>query len=395
MSTLSPVFPSSEQVCPLKFTEKDISDLVGLTYQAALNGTAGWREFLAEFGKIGDGFKTFFLIQDTSSNAANGVLYDGFDPEWIEAFEAYYASTNPTPVDILGIGDIKTSSMMIERSEMEASEFYNDWLKPQEDLIGCAALTVNRSAGQVFVIGSSIRRRDIDEKEPATVKLLGLIKPHVLRVLEIQRTICEQRLLLSVAAHTPAETVGIFVTQGHHRLVYTNDVGASLLCEGRVVRMDEMGRFRFTDPADEQAHQAAIPAIVSDMVGEVKCFEASAGTDSELVYRCKVTPLQAFDVLPGALAAIRTGSAGLNVLTIEQIRMAETPVQTLASRFGLTRSEARAALRVANGETAKEISEAHSVSLATVRNQIKSAMFKVGVRRQVELALTVFKATNR
>ena len=375
----------------MMFTEADVSELIGLTYQTALSGKSGWRDFLRRFGEIGDGFKTFFLVQDGYSNAANGILYDGFDPEWIDAFEAHYASTNPTPVDTLGVGDIKTSAMMIDPSEMEASEFYNDWLKPQGDLIGCAALTVNRSAEQVFMIGSSIRRRDIDEKEPATAKLLELIRPHVLRVLDIQKTLCEQRLLLSAAAHGPAERVGIFVTQGHQRLVYANDVGASLLSEGRIVRLDELGRFRFTDPADENAHHAAIPAIVSDIVGEVKCFEASAGADNGLACRCKVAPLRAYDTLPGALAAIRSGSAGLNLLTIEQTRKAEDPRRALAIRFGLTPAEARAALRIANGETAKEIAEDLAVSLVTVRNQIKSAMSKVGAHRQIELALTVLK----
>ncbi|MEY8801952.1 helix-turn-helix transcriptional regulator [Leisingera sp. XS_AS12] len=378
----------------MTYDEKDVTELVGLTYQAALSGTTGWREFLSKFGKLGDGCKTFFLIQDSARNAANGILYDGFDPEWIEAFEAYYASTNPTPVNTLGIGDIKTSSMMIERSEMEASEFYNDWLKPQGDLIGCAALTVNRSAEQVFVIGSSIRRRDVDVKEPETAKLLGLIKPHVLRVLEIQKTICDQRLLLTTETNRPAENVGIFVTQGHHRLIYSNDVGANLLREGRVVQLDELGRFRFSNPEDEHAHQTAIPAVVSNLIGDVKRFAASASKDDEFAYRCKLTPLQACDTLPGALAAIRNGGAGFNVLTIEQIRKSEDPIQSLASRFGLTRSEARAAIGIAKGTSAREIAEAHSVSLVTVRNQIKAAMSKVGVHRQVELALTVFKTIN-
>lgn len=81
----------------------------------------------------------------------------------------------------------------------------------------------------------------------------------------------------------------------------------------------------------------------------------------------------------------------MNLLTIEQNRKAEDPRRALTVRFGLTRAEARAALRIANGETAKEIAEDLAVSLVTVRNQIKSAMSKVGAHRQIELALTVLK----
>ncbi|WP_411351928.1 helix-turn-helix transcriptional regulator [Leisingera aquaemixtae] len=378
----------------MKYTEEDFSELVGLTYQAALSGQAGWSDFLEKLGEIGDGLKTFFLIQESFSNAANGLLYDGYDPEWIAAFEAYYAAINPTSVKNFGVGEVMTSDMMIDRAQMERSEFYNDWLKPQEDLIGCAALTVNKSAEQVFIIGSSIRRRDVDEKEAATARLFGLIKPHVLRVLEIQKVLFEQRLLLSTGAQSPPETIGIFVTKGHHNLIYANEFGLSLLREGKAVVLDGFGRFKFSDPVNDRAHHAAIPAIVHDLIGEVKWFEAYVEENSEFFYRCKVTPLHAFEHLPGALSAIRSGSAGLNVLTIEQTRMADDPVQALVSRFGLTCAEARVSLKLADGQSVKAIAEAHSVSPVTVRNQIKSAMSKAGVHRQTELALKVLRAIS-
>lgn len=376
---------------PLRVSEADISELIGLTYQAALTGKAGWLDFLAKFGEVGDGLKTFFLIQSDHSNTSTGLLYDGFDPEWIAAFEAYYSAINPTPVKNFGIGDITTSGMMIDRTAMEASEFYNDWLRPQEDLIGAAAFTVTRSAEQVFIIGSSIRRRDADDKEIATARLLGLLKPHILRALKVQKTLCEQRIMLSLSARSAGEDLGIFVTQGHHSLVYANDFGESLLREADIVLHDELGRFRFADPENDKTHHDAIPAISDCLIGDVKSFSASIGGSSEFDYRCRITPLDTCNHLPGALAAIRAGSAGLNVLTIEKIRKTEDPTRMLATRYRLTQAEARVALKIAKGETLKQIAEAHAVALVTVRNQAKAAMSKVGVHRQIELALAVAK----
>ncbi|CRL10817.1 hypothetical protein NIT7321_01665 [Phaeobacter italicus] len=302
----------------MKFTEADVAKLIHLTYKAAVDGEAGWSGFLSKFGEICDGSKTFFLIQDSSQKSPNGILYDGFDPEWIDAFEAYYASINPTPVNLFGVGEINTSAMMIDPSKMEQSEFYNDWLRPQEDLIGSAALTVSRFAEQIFVIGSSIRRKDIERKEQATARLLKLLRPHIFMALDVQKTVCNQKLILAASAKSEAENVGVFVTHGHSRLVYANDIGLSLLREGHVVHLDELGRFRFSHSEDERLHHAAIPAIVSDTLGEIRSFRARGGAETEFVFRCTLTPLQVCDVLPGPLAAIRAGSAGLNVLTVEK-----------------------------------------------------------------------------
>jgi DNA-binding CsgD family transcriptional regulator len=57
----------------------------------------------------------------------------------------------------------------------------------------------------------------------------------------------------------------------------------------------------------------------------------------------------------------------------------------LRQRFGLTESEFKVADLIAAGLTSREIAEGRQVSLHTVRGQIKAALNKTGLRRQVEL----------
>jgi DNA-binding CsgD family transcriptional regulator len=52
---------------------------------------------------------------------------------------------------------------------------------------------------------------------------------------------------------------------------------------------------------------------------------------------------------------------------------------------GLTSAEARLALLLAEGLSLKEASEALSVSVLTLRSQLKSVFVKTGVKRQTEL----------
>ena len=62
---------------------------------------------------------------------------------------------------------------------------------------------------------------------------------------------------------------------------------------------------------------------------------------------------------------------------------------SLRERFGLTGSEARIALQLAQGQRASEIASGASVALSTVRTHIRSILDKCGVRSQVQLVALV------
>lgn len=57
----------------------------------------------------------------------------------------------------------------------------------------------------------------------------------------------------------------------------------------------------------------------------------------------------------------------------------------LVARHGLTPQEARTVPTLAEGSSAREIAEARRVSVHTVRNQIRSAMSKMEVRRRLDV----------
>jgi DNA-binding CsgD family transcriptional regulator len=63
----------------------------------------------------------------------------------------------------------------------------------------------------------------------------------------------------------------------------------------------------------------------------------------------------------------------------------EPDANILQEIFGLTKAEARLALRLACGETLEDIAEEHDVSISTARVQLKSIFAKTGTSRQAEL----------
>jgi DNA-binding CsgD family transcriptional regulator len=76
--------------------------------------------------------------------------------------------------------------------------------------------------------------------------------------------------------------------------------------------------------------------------------------------------------------------AGVLALTPVTLPQAP-PVELVQSLFDLTPAEARVARDLTTGQTVEEIATSGSVSIATVRSQVRGIMEKIGCRRQAEV----------
>lgn len=71
------------------------------------------------------------------------------------------------------------------------------------------------------------------------------------------------------------------------------------------------------------------------------------------------------------------------------MRADEEVARKLAEDFGLTPAETDIVLRLNSGENTSAIAKGRGASIHTVRNQLKTAMVKIGVRRQVDVVRQV------
>jgi DNA-binding CsgD family transcriptional regulator len=131
------------------------------------------------------------------------------------------------------------------------------------------------------------------------------------------------------------------------------------------------------DKAADQLLRDAIAAI--DMAGgtSVRSFPVrDTGADAMMVAHVVPIRLSARDIFVRCAAAL--------VLTPVTLPQAP-PVELVQSLFDLTPAEARVARRLATGETVEEIASVGSVSLNTVRTQVRGVLEKTGCRRQAEV----------
>lgn len=92
-------------------------------------------------------------------------------------------------------------------------------------------------------------------------------------------------------------------------------------------------------------------------------------------------------------AAARNPFLGARVLLVfsEAKVYARLPTGYLGSLFGLTPTEARLAISLAEGHSLELIAHGHKISLATARNQLKSVFLKTDPHKQSELVALLLR----
>jgi len=106
--------------------------LVDMVYEAALDPMR-WPDFMQALSGVLGGPGIFF-VQDASNTSANVFEYSEFDDAFIKSYAAFYATKNPWLPRIepsAASGTVVTSENLLDPGDYEATEFYNDWMRPQ------------------------------------------------------------------------------------------------------------------------------------------------------------------------------------------------------------------------------------------------------------------------
>lgn len=136
-------------------------------------------------------------------------------------------------------------------------------------------------------------------------------------------------------------------------------------------------RLALHDPVADRMLEEALAAI--DLANNQRSIPVRAEPGGAITGVVQVVPVrrQAHDVF-GSTAAI---------VTLSQSKARTADATLIHSLFDLTPAEIAVAQAIALGQTPASIAQSSGRSIATVRNQIRSAMSKTGSTRQVELIL--------
>ncbi len=168
---------------------------------------------------------------------------------------------------------------------------------------------------------------------------------------------------------------GIMFTDMESRVLFLNSAAKKTCTNGSGVFISKDKRCCAVDPNENSALHRLVHQISN---------ESGDGADEDYTFR--ITGEDG-EVLTMLVVSVGKQSAGHGVAIFMDsgggfFNISE---ETLKSVYGLTQSEAGLLLRMVQGETLAEISKARSVTLHTVRAQLKAVFAKTDTNRQASL----------
>ncbi|WP_157973507.1 hypothetical protein [Tropicimonas sp. IMCC34043] len=272
-------------------TDSNFDLLTSLANAAALDQRK-WAWFLQALSDAAGGIKLHLFSQDQTTRSVLSHITHGYDSKYLDSFETYYRTMDVRSSRIarLPVGRAVINRDVLSDEEMMRTEFYAEWLRPQEDILGGGVMVLERGAGRLTAIGGSIRRCDRSRLEAPFVRLLQRLAPALQNAMTVSRTLGELALENRVLRDSlDPEISAILALDRNGRLHYTNSRGEKLCREGRVVQVNWNAQLRFVEP---QAQAALARALHDNRLPEIRVSPPFFMPESpRMQYICRTTPL--------------------------------------------------------------------------------------------------------
>ena len=373
---------------------KTLSELTQLAYSAAMNHHR-WQEFLDRASYLCGGIGIHLFGHDDATNSAQGVMYGGYDPVFTNKFDEYYGNINCWAPGFFqhDAGTTVHTELMCPEKELIKTEFYSDWCQPQGDLRTGGGVILHKEQSRMFALGGNIRKRHSEALDHSWLRLLSDITPHMQQAIEISRAFSGMHLeKVSIAETRSAHNAAVIVVSSMRRVVYANDDANALLETGSIVRTSLGGRFDFTDIEHSRRFESELLQLAITNTPNPLAFLAEDGAGGS--YACRIARHVPELVERSIIEQCYLSENTYFLITLSKAVGNNEIKRLLKEHYGVTGAEADVAISIASGYSTTDISTKTGKSIHTIRNQLKRAMAKMDVARQIDLAASVDALRN-
>ncbi|OBV38380.1 helix-turn-helix transcriptional regulator [Janthinobacterium psychrotolerans] len=365
--------------------------LTTLIYEAATRYT-GWQDFLTAFSVHMGSHAGMIWAHDFNNQSVDIHLPGsglaatwGFTPQAMASFASYYGTRNvwlENPA-LHREGAIVTGSMLFPDYHLKKTEYWTDWLRPQNIFYTAAAIVELRAERSTNI--TVVRAEKAGNYSAGELALARTLMPHLQTAFALQRKL--RRLeVLSQSSTEVLEMLpfGVLLLDASSLLLYANERALAMASATRLLQLREGAPLYCPREADNGAlrrtlHQAAQTGTAADGgPGGVLTLQGLTGER----LRLRVTPMPSWHAPFGSASAIAVFINDGNNLTTSLL-------DTLRHFYGMTVAEARLTEALVNGYSLQEYATRQEISIHTARTQIKTATAKAGAQRQVDLVRIV------
>jgi DNA-binding CsgD family transcriptional regulator/PAS domain-containing protein len=361
-------------------TEAEFGELLDMIYEAALAPDA-WPVVMERLADALGGTSGWLSRIGVDDNVADGVI-TRLDPGMRDVYVDHFADRNPlhNVADPVGYARgwtprIITDDEWMPKEVLLRSEYYNDFLKPQEvhstmmirlalDGFDLSVMNINRSLQQ-------------GPFETPQRELAARLHPHLIRAFRLSQRTAQMRLMGDCAAEALDRSPHAMFLVARDGSVKHLNSAAEKLVEGGDAQL-VAGRLRVNGESrrlDALMAQALALDPTCRGAGSMAVPRGRGLPLSLSVTPMRADPLSELMHGPSALVSITDLESGMDL-----------PECRLRDLFGLTRAEVAVARALFEGQTTREAAESLGVSFFTVRAHLARICEKTQTRGQVDLA---------
>lgn len=359
-------------------------ELLSLIYATATDNS-NWQRFCDAFAAY-NGEPVLLFGHDICVDRSLGIMGGDIDPAELDRYHAHFASQNPwMHMNLaLPVGAVGVSDAALPRRELFKTEFYNDWLRHQDNIVAGPAMICHRSKSRMLAMAGPCRARRVDDKLTQTVRLFESLAPHLMRSISISSAFSDGKRFSF--RHTEFSPHAIFFLCHSGRVAHANRAALEFMKQSSLIRIDHASRLststarlvdhlKKTAKAINKNNFAAIPppvAIHSERHGR-------------LIFHSHVFPIEDTQSFPQTVWSDPVAGA---IVVAGIIGLAdELDFQAVAVSLGASPAEARLADALMRGQSLYEYANANELSRHTVRNQMRALLHKTDTRNQAECVL--------
>ena len=367
------------------------SKLVSLIYAAATDNSV-WQDVCDELNRFtsvpvkmfGHSIRTYESL---------GLIGAGWDPAELGRYHDHFGDLNPwMQMDVaMPVGMVGVSDQALPREDLFKTEFYNDWLRPQENIVAGSAMICYRTNDKFVAMVGACRARDTDKTLPDMVALLETLSPHITQSIAISSALqngngCSMQ-------HLEASRHGILLVHRSGRIGYVNTAAEHFLTSTSIASINPGNGLRSKDEGLQDYFNKAIRAMQNaEFSGLPKPVAITTSPFGPGLIHSHIFPECAEHDFPGSAwsdpvagAFVIAGALGLEP---------SPSCADIARGFGATPAEARIAQALMDGFSLYEYADANDLSRHTVRNQMRALLHKTGARNQADLIRLMYSLSS-
>ena len=341
----------------------------------------------------------------TATKSAASILYRNMDaheggvdvavritPDAANAYQQHFHRLDPWGNSPRAPGLVRTGAIidgdeLIDRDELRATEYYNDFARPHK--LTRVLVGIISKEGPFASVVSLIRDDRAATHSSADRLLLAALLPHLTRAVQIHRRLLPVSVIDGAAVEAlDCLSSGVILLDGHGRTIFLNRAAERLVRQRDGLTV-EQGCLTAAMPQDRDALRLLVAQAAQTASGE----SLRAGGALPI---SRPSMRQPYNVLVTPLGRRHTSlhgpDAAVAVFVADPEDRGCSEISVLVRLFRLTPAEARLAAGIATGAPLNEIADTLGIGRETARTQLRSVFAKTGTTRQAELVRIIARA---